>query len=162
MFSVAARKEKKKKISFNISKKKKKKRPGLEPCGQQLLRYESKISQKIGSCVLMKAYFAWCWRILWTYNLEIEISIRASPVIPGSASASGIEKWPLSKMQMQTQAKLPLILHSRSSFYRALIPCQNFTILRSLVEILRCTDPSSKSYSFPCTSNPSDLGQLPK
>ena len=45
------------------------------------------------------------WTI-WPYQL------RASPIIPGSASASRNEKWPPSRMQMQTQAKLPLILHS--------------------------------------------------
>ena len=52
--------------------------------------------------------------------------LRASPNIHGSTSTSGIEKWPPSRMQ--TQAKLPLIMHSRSSFYCALIPRQNLTL----------------------------------
>ena len=39
-------------------------------------------------------------------------SLRASPVVPGSASASRNEKWPPSRMQMQTQENLPLILLS--------------------------------------------------
>jgi hypothetical protein len=39
--------------------------------------------------------------------------IRASPIIRGyaSASASGIKKWPPSRMQMQTQGKLLCIMH---------------------------------------------------
>jgi hypothetical protein len=40
------------------------------------------------------------------------INCKSKPVIPGSASASKNEKWPASGMQMQSQAKLPLILHS--------------------------------------------------
>ena len=49
----------------------------------------------------------------WDVGMKFEgkIFLRASPVIPVSASASGIEKWPPSRMQMQTQAELPLILH---------------------------------------------------
>jgi hypothetical protein len=39
------------------------------------------------------------------------IGFRASPVIPGFASASGIEKCPPSKMEMQTQAKLSHIIY---------------------------------------------------
>jgi hypothetical protein len=46
------------------------------------------------------------------FHSKLEV-LRASPVIPGSAFASGIEKWPPSRMQMQThtQAMESLILH---------------------------------------------------
>ena len=38
------------------------------------------------------------------------MGIRASPIVPGCAYASKNEKWPPPRMQIQTQAKLPLIL----------------------------------------------------
>ena len=41
----------------------------------------------------------------------LEFIVRASPAVPGSASASGNEKWPPSQMQMQTHVLLSLILH---------------------------------------------------
>ena len=43
--------------------------------------------------------------------LMCEVALRASPLIHGYASASGTEKWPPSRLQMQTHAKLPPILH---------------------------------------------------
>jgi len=43
---------------------------------------------------------------------QLKLPLRASLVVPGFASASKNEKWPPSRMQMQTQAKLPLILLS--------------------------------------------------
>ena len=55
-------------------------------------------------------YYDQLWELLscegraWT--------LTASPVILGYASASRNEKWPPSMMQIQTLAKLPLILHS--------------------------------------------------
>jgi hypothetical protein len=38
------------------------------------------------------------------HEVKIVKTIRASPVVPAFASAYGNEKWPSSRMQMQTQA----------------------------------------------------------
>jgi hypothetical protein len=52
-------------------------------------------------------------------------SIRASPVILGSASASGIEKWPPSMMQMQMQIQAKLLCIHASSVTTRLNPNLN-------------------------------------
>ena len=56
--------------------------------------------------------------------------IRASP-INGFASASENEKWPPSRMQMQTPAKLPLILH-----FFSLIFCISYEMIGKILEVM--------------------------
>ena len=62
---------------------------------------------------------------------------RASPIVPRSAIASRNEKWPPSRMQMQTQAKLPLILHSLLLDFQQIVN-MNWLLLKLNRIVCRC------------------------
>ena len=61
--------------------------------------------------------------------------IRASPVVQAFAFRN--EKWPPSRMQMQTQEKLPLILHSLLLNFRQIVN-MNLLLLKLNLIIYRC------------------------